>query len=253
MTQTLKRIYPDKPDKVYLYGTCLIDSLYPDSGIDAVALLEAHGIEVIFPQQQSCCGQPAYNSGYHKEAKQVAQSQIPLFSQPIPIVVLSGSCAGMMKHHYPDLCGKRETVEDFAGRIFEFSEFLHHVLRIELEDKGAPINVALHTSCAARREMGCRPTALSLLNQLKQMTLVEHPYESECCGFGGTFAVKHGDISSAMVKDKCDSLLSAGVDTYVSADWGCMMNINGALSKQKQSLQGQHIASFLYQRCVKEN
>lgn len=240
--------FSDKTSKVYLYGTCLIDSLYPDSGMDAIALLAHFGVEVIFPQGQSCCGQPAYNAGYSDQAKAVAQAQMALFAEPIPIVVLSGSCGGMMRHHYLQLLPQQPQLADFCSRIFELSEFLTQVLNVKLQDRGQPISIALHTSCAARREMNSHTYCRQLLAQLSEVTLVEHAYESECCGFGGTFAIKHGDISSAMVQDKCRHLCATGVQRYVSADWGCMMNINGALEYQGETLSGQHIASFLLER-----
>jgi L-lactate dehydrogenase complex protein LldE len=242
------RTYPTKPDKVYLYGTCLADTLFPHSGIDAITFLENLGVEVIYPQGQTCCGQPAYNSGYQEEAKQVALSQIKEFPLDIPIVIISGSCGGMMRHHYPELLKNEAGINDFCERIFEFTEFIVNVLKIKLIDKGEPENVALHTSCAARREMGVHITGQELLNQLDNVTLITHDNESECCGFGGTFSIKHGDISAAMVADKSDSLLSADVVRYVSADNGCMLNIDGALEYQQKELRGQHIASYLLER-----
>lgn len=243
------RSYPTKPTQVYLYGTCLVDSFFPDSGIDAIEFLEQQGIEVLYPQGQSCCGQPAYNSGYQDEAKAVALEQIKQFPLDIPIVIISGSCGGMMRHHYKDLLGDEvPEISAFCDRIFEFTEFLVHSLKIKLDDKGSPERVALHTSCAARREMGVHITGRQLLGQLDNVELVTHNYESECCGFGGTFSVKHGDISGAMVKDKTKNLLDTDVVRYISADWGCMMNINGALDYQKKSLRGEHIASYLLNR-----
>ena len=250
------RYYPAKPSQVYLYGTCLADALYPDSGIDAITFLEQQGIEVIFPQGQTCCGQPAYNSGYQDEAKAVALAQVAQFPLDIPIVIISGSCGGMMRHHYPDLLKDEKlkggaSIQAFCDRIFEFTEFLVNVLKIKLTDQGEPEKIALHTSCAARREMGVHITGKKLIEQLDNVELITHKYESECCGFGGTFAVKHGDISAAMVKDKTANLLDADVVRYVSADWGCMTNIDGSLEFQKKSLRGEHIASYLLNRTLK--
>jgi L-lactate dehydrogenase complex protein LldE len=242
------RTYPKNPKQVYLFGTCLVDSFFPDSGMDAIALLEKEGIEVLYPQGQSCCGQPAYNSGYQDEAKAVALAQVKQFPLDIPIVVISGSCGGMMRHHYLELLDDVPEIGTFCDRIFEFTEFLIHALRLKLNDQGEPERVALHTSCAARREMGVHITGNQLLSQLDNVELIIHDYESECCGFGGTFSVKHGDISAAMVADKTKSLLNAGVVQYVSADHGCMMNIDGALDYQKQSLRGEHIASYILRR-----
>lgn len=242
------RTYPKQPKQVYLFGTCLVDSFFPDSGMDAITLLEQQGIEVLYPQGQSCCGQPAYNSGYQDEAKAVALAQVKQFPLDIPIVVISGSCGGMMRHHYLELLDDVPEISAFCDRIFEFTEFLMHALHLKLTDQGQPERVALHTSCAARREMGVHITGNQLLSQLDNVELITHDYESECCGFGGTFSVKHGDISAAMVADKTKHLLNANVVQYVSADHGCMMNINGALEYQKQSLRGEHIASYLLRR-----
>ena len=242
------RYYPQNPKQVYLYGTCLADVLFPDSGVDAIEFLERQGLEVLYPQGQTCCGQPAFNSGYNEEAKKVAKMQMAQFPLDIPIVIISGSCGGMMRHHYPDLLKGDPDVAAFCERIFEFTEFLVNVLKVELVDIGAPEKVALHTSCAARREMGVHITGQQLIKQLKNVELVIHEKEKECCGFGGTFAVKHSDISAAMVSDKTASLVKSDVAKFISADWGCMMNINGALEYQKQPLRGQHIASYLLSR-----
>lgn len=246
----VERQYPPKPSRVYLFGTCLADALFPQSGLDAIEFLERQGLEVIFPQGQSCCGQPAYNAGYQDEARAVARQQVAQFPLDIPIVVISGSCGGMMRHHYRKLL-KAETdldVDAFCERVFEFTEFLQQVLQVELEDIGEPERVALHTSCAARREMGVHLTGRALLEKLDKVELVEHDYASECCGFGGTFAVKHADISAAMVADKTRHLLATDAVRYISADWGCMLNINGALEYQQASLRGEHIASYLLKR-----
>jgi len=243
-----QRDYPTKPKQIYLYGTCLVDSLFPESGINAVEFLELQGVEVIYPDGQTCCGQPAYSSGYQDEAKAVALTQIAQFPLDIPIVVISGSCGGMMRHHYPDLLKDEPGIEAFCERIFEFTEFLVNVLKIQLDDKGEPEKIALHTSCAARREMGVHITGRALIEQLQNVELVTHNYESECCGFGGAFSIKHPDISAAMVNDKTKNLLDAEVVRYISADWGCMLNINGALEYQQQPLKGEHIASYLLSR-----
>ena len=244
------RTYPEKPQQVYLFGTCIADIMYPESGMDAITLLEREGIEVIYPQGQTCCGQPAYNSGYEKEAKKVALHQIAQFPLDIPIVVISGSCGGMMRHHYMDLLKDQHDsdIEQFSERIFEFTEFLHCVLKMQLTDKGSKTKVALHTSCAARREMGVHTTGKALLEQLDKVQVVEPDRVKECCGFGGTFSVKHPDISAAMVEDKSNNLIATTAPQYISADWGCMMNINGALEFKKSDLRGKHIASFLLER-----
>jgi L-lactate dehydrogenase complex protein LldE len=251
MSSTIK-LFPSRPTKVYLYGTCLVNSFAPESGLDAIALLEAEGIEVIYPMEQTCCGQPAYNSGYSEEALAVARSQMALFPEPWPIVILSGSCGGMMRKHYLELAPDDQEVARFAERIFEFSEFLVHSLNIRLNDQGAQQRVTLHTSCSGRRELGIHETGVSLLQQLQQVELVEQAYAAECCGFGGTFSVKQADISSAMAQDKARHISDTQSECFVSTDWGCMLNINCTLEHQKQNLRGVHLATYLRQRTLPE-
>ncbi|WP_330961000.1 (Fe-S)-binding protein [Photobacterium sp. 53610] len=247
----IRRLYPAKPQKVYLYATCLVDMFDPQAGLDAISLLEREGIEVIFIPKQTCCGQPAYSSGYNRESRQIALNQIALFPESWPVVVLSGSCGGMMHHHYLRLFeGSKHALEvsRFCERVFEFTEFLINVCRVRWQDTGEPTSVVMHTSCAARREMQVHVTARQLLSQLAHVDLREQAYESECCGFGGTFAVRHPNISQAMVEDKTHHLCDTQAEHLVSADWGCLLNINGALSYQGRTLQGQHLASFLLSR-----
>jgi len=245
------RIYPARPEKVYFYATCLVDLFDPESGLDAMTLLAQQGVEVVFIEKQTCCGQPAYSSGYEDEAKKIAQNQMDLFPENWPIVVLSGSCGGMMHHHYRRLFkgdDKQASVDAFCDRVFELTEFLVNVCRVQLKDKGEKTSVVMHTSCAARREMNVHKTATQLLNQLDSVEIIEQAYESECCGFGGTFSVRHANISQAMVEDKTRHLSETNANQLVSADWGCLLNINGALEYQGKSMRGRHLASFLLER-----
>lgn len=248
---TAVKLYPPKPDKVYLFGTCLIDLLYPEAGMDAIRLLEREGIEVLFPQDQTCCGQPAYTSGYHHEARAVAAAQLELFPGPWPIIVPSGSCGGMMRKHYPQLFAGtdlEEQASEVAGRIFELTEFLVHVCHLDLEDRGEPEKVVMHTSCSARREMGLADTGPTLLAALGQVELVEQARASECCGFGGTFAVRHPEVSAAMVEDKTRAIEATGARRFITSDCGCMMNIEGRFEQQGKAVKGEHIASYLWRR-----
>lgn len=253
------RSYPAKPADVYLFATCLVDQFAPQAGLDTVRLLEREGITVHFPEQQTCCGQPAYSSGYPEEARAVALAQLKLFSQPWPIVVPSGSCGGMLRHHYPALFADDAQLHamaiDLAGRTFELSEFLVHVINFSQPDLGAASTVALHTSCHARRQMGSHETSLALLDSLAQVNVVQQARIEECCGFGGTFAIRYPDISEAIVSDKVASLKETGAACVVSGDCGCLFNITGRAAKQDQiagrktpSLPGEHLASFLWTR-----
>lgn len=250
MTDSIK-VYPAKPEKVYFFGTCLVDLFYPGAGLAGIQLLEREGIEVLFPQDQTCCGQPAYTSGYHDEARGVAAAQLDLFPGDWPIVVPSGSCGGMMRKHYPDLfkgTPQAQQARAVAGRVWELTDFLLNVCHIRLEDAGEPTRVALHTSCSARRELGLAEVGPKLLGQLDNVTLVEQVRAEECCGFGGTFAVRHPEISGAMVGDKVRALADTGAAEFVTTDCGCLMNINGHAEQARETVRGRHIASFLWQR-----
>ncbi|WP_431686727.1 (Fe-S)-binding protein [Hahella sp. NBU794] len=247
----MQRAYPEKPEQVYFFGTCLIDLFYPEAGMAGIQLLEREGVKVVYPQQQSCCGQPAYNSGYDNEARKVAAAQIACLGEELPVVVPSASCADMFRHHYPDLFANtplHKQALDLAARTYELTEFLVHVCKIRLVDHGPAATVAIHNSCSAQRGTKTAQDAISLLRQMSNVAIVQQERASECCGFGGTFAVKAPDISNAMVQDKCDNLLATGANDLVSGDCGCLMNISGALEKRKDKLPAQHIASFIWER-----
>ena len=244
---------------VYFFATCLIDQFQPQAGLDAIRLLEQQGIRVHFPENQTCCGQPAYTSGYPEEARQVARAQLDLFPEPWPIVVPSGSCAGMMKHHYPSLFADfpqdKAKAASVSQRVVEFTAFLVDVLDYQPQDRGPACQLVLHTSCSARREMDTLRTGRELLARLQHVTLLEQDHESECCGFGGTFSLRQPEISAAMVSDKVDALLATGAERVVSADCGCLSNILGharwrdqQANSQAERLPGEHLASFILRR-----
>jgi L-lactate dehydrogenase complex protein LldE len=243
--------YPEKPQKVYYFGTCLVDMIYPEAGMAGINLIQREGVKVIFPSGQTCCGQPAYNSGFPDEARAVARKQIELFPENNPIVVPSGSCAGMMRHHYPNLFDGDSDIErviNFSNKIFELSEFLVHVLDIKLQDRGDPIKVTWHSSCHALREMRVTEDSKSLIRQLKNVDLIELQNETDCCGFGGTFAVKQPAISAAMVKDKTDDIIHTGAARLITGDCGCLMNISGAMQHDNVQIGSQHLAEFIWER-----
>ncbi|UEM06889.1 (Fe-S)-binding protein (plasmid) [Skermanella rosea] len=246
---------PERPETVYFFGTCLVDLFYPQAGLAGMELLKRQGLRVVFPQDQTCCGQPARNCGFFEEARAVARAQFDAFPEPWPIVVPSGSCAGMMRVHYPQLFADqpdRERAEAFAARIYELSWFLVHVLDCKLADHGEPVTVTWHASCHSMREMGVTDEPKRLLRSLENVTLVENPRERECCGFGGTFSVRQPEVSAAMVADKIDALRSTGATEMVTGDCGCLMNITGALDrmggKAGPPLRGRHLAEFLLER-----
>jgi L-lactate dehydrogenase complex protein LldE len=246
----------DRPStrNAYLFGTCVIDLFMPQAGLDAVRVLERAGVIVHYPRGQSCCGQPAWSSGNPDEARAVARAQLDLFPEPWPIVVPSGSCAGMMRKHWPalfrddPLLGAR--AQALAERVFEFSDYLLRELGWTMPAGAStvPEKVALHTSCSARREMGTRAHGVALVDAVPGVARVEHERESECCGFGGSFSIKHADISGAMVQDKVASVRATGCERVVSADCACLLNIGHAARHQGVPLEVEHLASLLWRR-----
>lgn len=253
----IERYNIKRPEHVYFFGTCIIDLIYPQAGLDSITLLERLGIKVHFPTNQSCCGQPAYTSGYLQEAKQVARAQLDLFEEDWPIIIPSGSCAGMFLHHYvklfadePENLAKAKLIQK---NIYELTEFLIYICKIKLTDQGKKSKIGLHTSCTARREMNTDLPAGQLLSMLNNVERLSPEHEKECCGFGGTFAVKMPAISGAMVTDKVNEYHELGVDKIISADCGCLLNIAGNIDKRNLNLPCQHIASFLLERIDGDN
>ena len=243
--------YPNKPKSVYYFGTCLMDLLYPEAGLAGIKLLQREGLEVIFPPRQTCCGQPAFNSGFRAESLKVASQQVGLFPKDIPIIIPSGSCGGMIRNHFPELFKndiQEKEAESMAERTFELTEFLVHVLKIKLEDLGEPIKVTWHSSCHAKREMGIGDSPKQLLRQLKNVELIDLEREDECCGFGGTFAIKEKHISAAMVKDKVDDISKTEASVLLGGDCGCLLNISGAIKHSGKIINHLHIAEFIWQR-----
>lgn len=240
-----------RPTRIYFFATCLVDLLFPAAGLSAMQLLRRAGIEVVLPRDQTCCGQPAFNAGFRNAALGVARAQLAAFSEPLPVVVPSGSCAGMLRKHWPTLfAGQADetAARALASRTWELTEFLVDVLDIRLADLGPATRVAVHCSCSARRELGVADRIEQLLRQLDGIEVLEPARATECCGFGGTFAIKLADVSGAMVQDKTAALRATGADCVVSQDCGCLMNIGGAFERQGSSPQVQHIAEFLWQR-----
>lgn len=240
-----------RPSTVYFFGTCVVDLFFPEAGLAGIELLKRESVEVVFPPGQTCCAQPAFNCGHHEEARAVARSQIALFPRDLPVVVPSGSCAGMMKHHYPDLfAGEPDEAAAcaFAGRVVELTQFLVNVLGVRLTDRGGPETVTWHSSCHGLREMGLEAEPKALLGQLGNVKVVPLSRERECCGFGGTFSVRYPDISAAMVTDKVADVVSTGAPTVLSADAACLLNIGGALEKTGAAPRPMHLAEFLWER-----
>lgn len=237
--------------KVSLFITCLADQFFPGVGESMVRLLYRHGVEVDFPQEQTCCGQPAFNSGYVKEARQVALTMLDAFEDAEYVISPSGSCTGMIHHYYPELFHDDPVnlirAQRLIEKTYEFSQFLVHVL--ETNDVGAffPYKVTYHPSCHASRLLGVKDEPYQLLEQVKGIDLLPLSHAEDCCGFGGTFAVKMADISGAMVEEKSTHVKETHADVLVGTDMGCLMNIGGHLKKQGHSVRIMHLAELLYE------
>ena len=240
-----------KPERVLVFGTCLIDLVYPHAGLAAMRLIDRAGVGVRFPLGQTCCGQPAYNSGFRDDARRVGRQQLDALAGNEPVVVPSASWAGMLREHYPRLFAETPDAEravQLAARVVELCDFLDRVLDVELVDRGPPITVALHQSCSARREMAVAPAALGLLGRLANVNVVEPDHAWECCGFGGTFSVKEPEISAAMAADKTAAVAATGAGLLLSQDCGCLLNLDGTARKAGLGFQVQHIAEFVWER-----
>ena len=235
--------------KVSLFITCLVDQLFPQVGVSMVEVLRRLGVELDFPEAQTCCGQPAFNSGYRAEARELAERFIKVFDDSHYIVTPSGSCASMVKVFYADLfeddAAKRERARRLAARTYEFSEFLVNVLKVE--DVGGRFRgrVALHQSCHLLRELNVRTEPLKLLSAVRDIELVELERADACCGFGGLFAIKYAQISGGILQEKIDCIKRSGADVIVASDMGCLMHINGGLSRQRIPVRTMHIAELL--------
>ena len=232
-----------------LFVTCIVDQLYPQVGVSAVRVLRKHGVVVDFPQDQTCCGQPLYNSGFTQRARQLARRVLHSFSLSDYVVVPSGSCAAMLKVFYRDLFAGDPVMEEraaqLAEKVYEFSEFLVKVLNIEDVKSHFPARATYHSGCHLLREMEVREEPRKLLEQVQNLELVPLPQAETCCGFGGTFSVKYPHISQGMMEDKVSNVLSTGADTLVSCDMSCLMHIGGGLSRQGHRVDVRHIAEVL--------
>jgi L-lactate dehydrogenase complex protein LldE len=240
------------PRRVAIFVTCIVDQLFPKAGLAMADVLERLGYEVAFNPAQTCCGQPAFNSGYHAEARSVARHFLDTFPGDEPIVVPSGSCTSMITHRFAELfqddAEMRTRVEALTPRVYEFSRFL--VEQADVEELGArfPHKVTYHDSCHALRELGLKDAPRRLLRGVRGLELVEMEAAEECCGFGGTFSVKFAQISGAMARTKIDSILKTGASHVVSLDSSCLMQLRGALSRGGHAVETIHLAEVLASR-----
>jgi L-lactate dehydrogenase complex protein LldE len=219
--------------RVGLFVTCLVDLMRPGIGMAALELLERAGCEVVVPRTQTCCGQPGWNSGERRSARALAEKLLAEFEGCEHVVVPSGSCAGMMRVHYPvlfdDDAWLKGRAERLAARTRELSDFLVNVLGIRSVPGRFEGTVTYHDSCAGLRELGVKRQPRELLALVPGLAVREMPSSEVCCGFGGTFAAKYGDISSEIAAKKCRHIRDTGADAVVLGDLGCMLNIEGRL------------------------
>ena len=238
--------------RVSLFVTCIVDQLFPNVGMAMAEVLESIGYQVDFPEAQTCCGQPAFNSGFRNEAREVARHLLSVFSGAEYVVVPSGSCATMISHHFAELFPKEpkmlEVAEALAPRVWEFSSFLVDVAGVE--DVGARLEevVTYHDSCHALRELKIKQGPRRLLRHVRGLELREMDVAEECCGFGGTFSVKFDEVSGSMARTKIDSVLRTGASTVVSIDSSCLMQLQGALSRADLPIRTMHLAEVLASR-----
>ncbi len=222
--------------RVGLLVTCLVDLMRPNIGFSAIKLLEAAGCEVVVPDTQTCCGQPGYNSGDRKAARALAEKTLKEFSAFDYVVAPSGSCAGMMRVHYPDLFRDEpallQQVNKLAARTYELTDFLVNIAKLKSVPGNFSGNVTYHDACSGLRELNVKSQPRELLNKINELQIVEMKDCQTCCGFGGTFAVKFGNISTAMVDDKCENIVASKADAVVLGDLGCMLNIEGRLRRK---------------------
>ena len=246
---------PERRPLAGLFVTCLVDVLRPSVGFATTKLIEASGCDIWVPTQQTCCGQPAYNSGDRPDARALARQTIEAFGGCDYVVVPSGSCAAMLKVHYPRLFADDPVMhakaEAFAARVHELVSFLVDVRGMQAIDPAliaapsAPQRITYHDSCSGLRELGVKAQPRQLLQSIEGLELVEMDDCEVCCGFGGTFSVKFPDISNAMVEKKTDNISRADPDLLLAGDLGCLLNMAGKLARQGQNIHVRHVAEVL--------
>ena len=237
--------------RVALFITCFNDTLFPETGRATVELLERLGHKVVFPQEQTCCGQMHFNTGYQREAIPLVRRFVEVFAGYDAVVAPSGSCVGMVRELYPmaaDLANDKKLlyeVEELGEKVFELSEFL--VKRTGVTDVGAyyPHRVTYHPTCHSLRMLKVGDAPLELLRSVRGIDLVELPEAKECCGFGGTFAVKNADTSVAMLGDKLRHVLDTEAEICTAGDNSCLMHIGGGLKRQRAGVRTVHLAEIL--------
>jgi len=235
---------------VQLMITCILDVLYPETGEAALQVLGKLGLQVEFPSEQTCCGQPAFNAGMRSQARRMAEHTVRVFEKsPAPVVIPSGSCAAMLRHGYRELFREDHTwslrVEELAKRTYEFTEYLVDVLGVSDVRASFYGKIAYHASCHLLRELSVDHQPKDLLASIQGAELAELAGAQECCGFGGLFSLEHPEISAAMLQRKILNIQDSGADLVISCDAGCITHINGGMHRQGQPERAVHIAHIL--------
>ncbi|MBV8651699.1 MAG: (Fe-S)-binding protein [Alphaproteobacteria bacterium] len=240
---------PDKPVRVGLFVTCLVDLFRPTVGFAAVKLLEEAGCTVEVPRAQTCCGQPSYNSGDKADTKAIARQVIAAFDGFDYVVAPSGSCAGMIREHYPEFFADEKdmavAVQHLAKRTYELVSFLTDVMGVTNVAARYDGTVTYHDSCSGLRELGVKQQPRKLLSSVKGLQISELPGAEICCGFGGTFCIKYPAISDKMVTDKAADIAATGADTLLAGDLGCLLNMAGKLTRRGGTIRVRHVAEVL--------
>ena len=237
--------------RVSLFITCVVDTLFPQTGQALVHVLERLGHQVELPLEQTCCGQMHVNSGYAEEALPLVERMIRIFERAEVIVSPSASCTALVREHYPELAARAggaelaERARALAARTYEVSEFLVDLLGVEDVGASFPHRVTYHPSCHGLRMLDLGERPLRLLRAVRGIEIVDLPAAEECCGFGGTFAVKNADVSMAMLSDKLRHLSDTGAEVCVATDSSCLMHIDGALARQRRPMRTMHLAEIL--------
>ena len=236
--------------KVSLFIPCFVDQLSPQVGMDVLRVLRRIGYEVDFPEAQTCCGQPAFNTGYWDEARPLAERFVRIFGSAEAVVCPSGSCTTMVKAFYPELL-KETPLHDEAvklgNRVYEFTQFMVNVAKVTDVGASFPHKVTVHDSCHGLRELHIKQEPRELLKNVRGLELVDLPYGEECCGFGGAFSVKYAMISAAMGDTKAGNIEKSGAEYVTAADPSCLMHIEGILRRKKSNARTIHVASILAQ------
>ena len=239
---------------VHLMIPCFINQMFPKTGISTVNILREFGCHITYPEEQTCCGQPAFNSGYWDQAAELAERLIDIFQEAEYVVAPSGSCISLVKKLYKDLPLSKDTRaiwDKWHSRVFELSEFLDQVLEVKEWPGRFPAKVTMHDACHGLRELGIGEAPRKWLASIQDLELVEMLRPDTCCGFGGTFAVKFAGISTAMVENKAGWIKDSGAEYVVAADSSCLMHIDGYLKRQNIPVKTIHLADLLWQAMSK--